>query len=116
MEAAALTVKVRDVDVHVVRVGRGSPLVVCGGPQLGHPYLRALDPLSAERELIYFDARGSGRTDLGDPSQLSFAGAIEDLEGLREALGSSASASWGTRSGGTLRISTRPGIRSASSP
>jgi proline-specific peptidase len=87
MEAAALTVKVRDLDVHVVRLGSGSPLVVCGGPQLGHPYLRALDPLSAERELIYFDARGSGRTELGDPSQLTFAGAIEDLEGLRAALG-----------------------------
>lgn len=87
MEAGAQRVKVRDIDIHVVRVGRGSPLVICGGPQLGHPYLRALDALSDEREVIYFDARGSGRTELGDSSQLTFAGAIDDLEGLREALG-----------------------------
>lgn len=87
MEAATQTVTVRDIGVHVVRVGRGSPLLLCGGPQLGHAYLRSLDALSDVREVIYFDARGSGRTDLGDPSQLSFAGAIADLEGLREALG-----------------------------
>jgi pimeloyl-ACP methyl ester carboxylesterase len=87
MEAPDQTVRARDIDVHVVRVGRGSPLVVCGGPQLGHAYLRDFDALSDERELIYFDARGSGRTNLGDPSQLTLAGAIEDLEGLREALG-----------------------------
>ena len=87
MDAPGQTVRARDIDVHVVRVGRGSPLVICGGPQLGHTYLRDFDALSDERELIYFDARGSGRTDLGDPSQLTLAGAIEDLEGLREALG-----------------------------
>jgi proline iminopeptidase len=87
MEAATQTVKVRDIEVHVVRVGRGSPLVVCGGPQLGHPYLRSLDALSDEREVVYYDSRGSGRTEVGDPAKLTFAGAVEDLEGLREALG-----------------------------
>ncbi|MEX0631170.1 MAG: alpha/beta hydrolase [Chloroflexota bacterium] len=87
MEAATQAVTVRDIEVQVVRVGRGSPLVVCGGPQLGHPYLRSLDVLADEREVVYYDSRGSGRTEVGDPSQLSFAGAIADLEGLRDALG-----------------------------
>ena len=86
-QAGARTVRVRDIDVNVVRVGRGSPLLISGGPQLGHAYLRALDALSDEHEIIYFDARGTGRSELGDPGQLTFAGAVDDLEGLRGALG-----------------------------
>lgn len=87
MDATVETANVRDIEMHVVRIGRGSPLVVCGGPQLGHTYLRSLDALSDEREVVYYDARGSGLTHLGDPAQLTFAGAVEDLEGLRNALG-----------------------------
>jgi proline-specific peptidase len=87
MAPTVQTVTVRDIDVHVVRVGSGRPLVVCGGPQLGHQYLRALDALADQCEVIYYDARGSGGTEVGDPSQISFAGALEDLEGLRQALG-----------------------------
>jgi len=78
---------VRDIDISVVRIGAGKPLMVCGGPQLGHRYLRRLDALADAYELIYFDARGSGYTEVGDPSELSFAGAIADLDGLRAALG-----------------------------
>lgn len=87
MDATVEAANVRDIEMHVVRIGRGSPLVVCGGPQLGHTYLRSLDALSDEREVVYYDARGSGLTHLGDPAQLTFAGAVEDLEGLRNALG-----------------------------
>lgn len=87
MEAGARTVRVHDIDVNVVRVGRGSPLLISGGPQLGHPYLRALDALSDEHEIIYFDARGTGRSELGDPGQLTLGGAVDDLAGLRGALG-----------------------------
>lgn len=87
MDATVEAANVRDIEMHVVRIGRGSPLVVCGGPQLGHTYLRSLDALSDEREVVYYDARGSGLTHLGDPAQLTFAGAVEDLEGLRDALG-----------------------------
>jgi proline iminopeptidase len=87
MDDLVQTVRVRDIDVHVVRVGQGSPLVISGGPQLGHAYLRAFDALADVHELIYFDARGTGRTDLGDPSQLTLAGAIADLVGVCDALG-----------------------------
>ncbi|HET7083037.1 MAG TPA: alpha/beta fold hydrolase, partial [Candidatus Limnocylindria bacterium] len=73
--------------VNVVRVGRGSPLLISGGPQLGHPYLRRLDALSDEHEIIYYDARGTGGSQLGDASQLTLGGAVEDLASLRAALG-----------------------------
>jgi len=87
MEAATQTVKLDDIEVFVVRVGVGRPLVVCGGPQLGHRYMRQLDFLADARELIYYDARGSGQTDVGDTQELTFARAIADLEGLRAGLG-----------------------------
>jgi pimeloyl-ACP methyl ester carboxylesterase len=87
MQVTPHTVRVRDIDVSVVRVGAGRPLVVCGGPQLGHHYLRRLDVLADAYELIYFDARGSGHTEMGDPSELSFAGATADLDSIRAALG-----------------------------
>ena len=81
------TVELGDIDVFVVRIGAGSPLVVCGGPQLGHGYMRQLDFLADAREVIYYDARGSGQTEVGDSQELTFARAIADLEGLRAGLG-----------------------------
>jgi proline iminopeptidase len=87
METTTQTVKLGDIEVFVVRIGVGRPLVVCGGPQLGHRYMRQLDFLADARELIYYDARGSGQTDVGDPHELTFARAIADLEGLRAGLG-----------------------------
>jgi len=87
VDASSQIAQVRDIDINVVRVGRGSPLVITGGPQLGHPYLRSLDALADENEVIYYDARGTGGSELGDPTQLTFGGAVEDLEGLRAALG-----------------------------
>jgi pimeloyl-ACP methyl ester carboxylesterase len=49
--------------------------------------MRQLDFLADARELIYYDARGSGQTDVGDTQDLTFARAIADLEGLRAGLG-----------------------------
>lgn len=48
--------------------------------------MRELDALAGNFRVVYYDARGSGRTETGDPSQLSFAGAVADLEALRQAL------------------------------
>jgi proline iminopeptidase len=87
VDATRQVAQVRDIDINVVRVGRGYPLVIAGGPQLGHPYLRSLDTLADENEVIYYDARGTGGSGLGDPTQLTLGGAVEDLEGLRTALG-----------------------------
>ena len=87
METASQAVKLDDIEVFVVRVGTGGPFVICGGPQLGHRYMRQLDFLADARELIYYDARGSGMTPLGAASELTFARAVADLEGLRAGLG-----------------------------
>ena len=86
METTTQTVNLGDVEASVVRVGAGKPLVISGGPQLGHRYMRRLDLLANEHELIYYDARGSGQTELGD-SPVTFAQAVTDLDGLRAGLG-----------------------------
>ncbi|MGH3115828.1 MAG: alpha/beta fold hydrolase [Gaiellales bacterium] len=87
METTTQSVKLGDIEAFVARVGAGKPLVVCGGPQLGHRYMRRLDVLADEHELIYYDARGSGQTELGEASELTFARAVADLERLRAGLG-----------------------------
>ena len=81
--------QVDDIEIAYWRVGRGAPLVVVhGGPGIGHRYLRPLDVWTEEGyELIYYDQRGSGHTELGDPDKVSFSGAIADLDGLRAVLG-----------------------------
>lgn len=86
LDSSGQMVPVRDISVHVQAVGSGPPLVVVGGPQLGHQYMRPLDDLAADFRLVYYDARGSGRTEVGDPSELSFRGAVEDLEALRRSM------------------------------
>lgn len=87
VDATRQIAKVRDIDINVLRVGRGRPLLITGGPQLGHRYLRSLDALADENEVIYYDARGTGGSELGDPTQLTIGAAVEDLEGLRADLG-----------------------------
>lgn len=86
MEISVQVVPVRDIKVHLLTIGSGPSLVVVGGPQLGHQYMRPLDALAEQFRMVYYDARGSGQTDTGDPSQLSFSGAIDDLEALRQAM------------------------------
>ena len=86
LERSVQVAHARDIDFHVKVIGTGPPLFVVGGPQLGHQYMRPLDALAGDYQLVYYDARGSGRTQIGDPSRLSFDGAVQDLEALRQAL------------------------------
>ena len=88
MAGSTSHVRVGDIDIFVVTVGGGRPLLVIhGGPGLGTAYVRALDALGDGHQVIYFDQRGAGQSDLGDPARLTFAGALDDVEGLRAALG-----------------------------
>jgi pimeloyl-ACP methyl ester carboxylesterase len=88
MDVRAGKAPVDDIEIAYWRVGSGIPLVTVGGPHLGHRYMRSLDPWTSEGfELVYYDARGSGNTELGDPDKVTFSGAIEDLDGLRAHLG-----------------------------
>jgi len=69
-------------------LGEGSPVIVIHGAiGLGSTYMRALDPWADELGLIYYDQRGSGETPLGDVQRVSFAGGVDDLDGLRRRLG-----------------------------
>lgn len=90
MEAAARegTVPAGDIELAYFRLGAGPPVVVVpGGPRLGHAHLRpGFDPLARDREIIYFDERGSGASPLGDAERVSTAGTLSDLEALLDGL------------------------------
>ena len=88
MQATATSVPVGDIELHCTVVGHGRPLVVVhGGPGLGESYMRTLDRWAGQFQLVYYSQRGSGHTPLGDAARVSFAGAIDDLDGLRARLG-----------------------------
>ncbi len=71
-------------------VGEGEPIVVVhGGPGLDHEYLRpGLDALGTHHTLVYYDQRGTGRSaaELVE-SVIDFDVFVDDVDGLREALG-----------------------------
>ena len=81
------TVRVDDIDIACTLVGDGVPVIVLHGAiGLGSTYVRTLDLWGDELMLVHYDQRGSGQTPLGDPGKVTFAGAVEDLEGLRREL------------------------------
>jgi len=88
MKATSTFIPVDDIQLHTTVVGDGTPLVVVhGAVGLGASYMRDLDRWADVFQLVYYDQRGSGETPLGDLAKVSFAGAIDDLDGLRAALG-----------------------------
>ena len=88
MRTTSTSVPVGDIEIACTVVGEGPPLVVVHGAiGLGSTYMRALDPWGGELKLVHYDQRGSGNTPVGDVRRASFAGGVEDLEGLRESLG-----------------------------
>lgn len=72
-----------------VRVGSGDPIfLIAGGPGGAHPGMRSYDSLANGHTLIYFDAFGRGKSDTAkDVREYSLKRDIEDLEGLRKAMG-----------------------------
>jgi len=70
--------------------GDGPPLVLlAGGPANSHVCFHPVFSDLADRvRIIYFDYRGRGRSDRPDRREtITFAQDVEDLEGLRQALG-----------------------------
>jgi proline iminopeptidase len=70
--------------------GKGNPLLLIpGGPGSSHSYFYpSLERLANSFQVIYFDPFGRGRSDRArDPSEYSLRGDIEDVDGLRKALG-----------------------------
>jgi len=88
MRPSSKTVPVGDIEIGCTVVGDGDAVIVLHGAiGLGSTYMRALDAWADEFQLVYYDQRGSGQTPLGDVQKVSFPGGVEDLDGLRRALG-----------------------------
>lgn len=70
--------------------GEGDPVVLIpGGPGNSHIYFTPwFDELAKSHKVIYYDAFGRGNSDrASDSAQYSFNRDVQDLEGLRKALG-----------------------------
>ena len=86
-------------------VGAGPPLVVVhGGPEFDHSYLRPeLDRLAGSFRVVYYDQRGRGRSAEGvRPGDVSLRSEIEDLERVRSERGLESVAVLGHSWGGVL--------------
>ena len=75
-----------------IRFGKGDPIFfIAGGPGGTHYGLRSFDSLSSTNTLVYFDGFGRGKSDTAkNVNEYSLERDIEDLEGLRKAMGYSA--------------------------
>ncbi len=82
-------VPIRDVALLVRRVGRGHPVVVLhGGPGAHHEYLLPqFDAFAQDRELIYYDQRGGGRSPVARDVPVGWTEQVADLEALRAHFG-----------------------------
>jgi proline iminopeptidase len=63
--------------------------MVClnGGPGLSHEVLQGLSILSDDRQLVFFDQRGTGKSAKAAPSTYTVDANVEDVEALRRELG-----------------------------
>ncbi len=71
-------------------VGSGDPIIVVhGGPGLDHAYLQpGLNALANRNTLIYYDQRGTGRSNaVLDSTAINLDAFVEDIDALRQALG-----------------------------
>src|SRR5919197_1646310 len=83
------TVPAEGTELYYRSVGSGTPVIMIhGGPGLGHYYLRpGMDALADRFRLVYYDQRGTGRTEVGDPDRIALGGGVEDLLALIDGLG-----------------------------
>jgi proline iminopeptidase len=88
-EAATRARDVRGVSIFERRIGDGPPVVVLhGGPGAHHDYLLpGFDALANNRELIYYDQRGGGRSAVSRETPVGWKEHVADLEELRQQWG-----------------------------
>lgn len=70
-------------------IGTGDPIVIVhGGPGLDHSYLQpGLNVLAARNTLIYYDQRGTGRSEAElDIGVVNFDAFVDDIDALRQVL------------------------------
>ena len=79
--------------------------IIHGGPGGEHTGFKpAMSPLAEDMQLVYFDHRGQGRSDRGDPARYTLDENVEDMEALRRHLGLGAIVSVGTSYGGMVAM------------
>lgn len=88
-EAETRALEIRGVRIFERRIGRGPPTVVLhGGPGAHHDYLLPnFDALAHDRELIYYDQRGAGRSPVPREIPVGWREHVFDLEALRQEWG-----------------------------
>ena len=80
-------------------------MVIHGGPGGDHSGFKpGFTPLAARMQLVYFDHRGQGRSDAGDPATYTLDENVEDMEALRRHLGLGPIVSIGTSYGGMVAM------------
>ncbi len=80
-------------------------MVIHGGPGSDHSGFKpGFTPLAARLQLVYFDHRGQGRSDRGDPATYTLDENVEDMEALRRHLGLGPVVSIGTSYGGMVAM------------
>ncbi len=95
-------------------LGEGPPvLVLHGGPAMEHSYLLpGLEPLARERRLVFYDQRGSGRSEAPlDSASITLENFLADIDSVRAALGHERVTLLGHSWGGLLAVlyaSSRP--------
>ncbi len=86
-------------------VERPVAFVIHGGPGGDHSGFKpGFDGLTDSMQLVYFDHRGQGRSDKGDPSLYTLDENVEDMEALRRHLGIGPIVSLGTSYGGMVAM------------
>ena len=88
-EATTRTLDIRGVSLFERRTGQGPRTVVLhGGPGAHHDYLLPyFDALARNRELIYYDQRGGGRSPVSRDTPVGWREHVLDLEALRQQWG-----------------------------
>jgi proline-specific peptidase len=67
--------------------GEGDPLILLnGGPGFPHDYLQELTALAPYARLVFYDQRGTGKSDKTVPSDYTVDANVQDVENVRLAL------------------------------
>jgi proline iminopeptidase len=82
-------IEVNGANLWVEMTGKGEPLfLIAGGPGASHLYMHSFDALKDSNLLVFVDYYGRGRSDTAsDPKNYSIKRDVDDVEGVRKALG-----------------------------
>ncbi len=82
-------VKVNGANLWIETEGKGDPLfLISGGPGGAHVGMHSFAGLKDSCTIVYIDNYGRGKSDVAkDPANYSISRDVEDIEGLRKALG-----------------------------